>query len=57
MINVYIGSEKLTPIGQLKRTLGSVSAVQFGSIMISDPINDIDPSVFEEAIIGHTRSD
>jgi hypothetical protein len=46
MINVYIGSEKLTPIGQLNGTLGSLSAVKLGSVMISDLINDIDPSVF-----------
>ena len=45
MTNVYIGGEKLTPIGQLNGTLGSG--------MISDLINDIDPSVFDEIIIGH----
>ncbi|MDC1382160.1 hypothetical protein N8500_01620 [Candidatus Puniceispirillum sp.] len=45
MTNVCIGGEKLTPIGQLNGTLGSG--------MISDLINDIDPSVFDEIIIGH----
>ena len=49
MINVYIDSEKLITIGQLKGTLGSV--------MISDLINDIDPSVFDEVIIGYSRVD
>ena len=56
MTNVYIGSEKLTHIGQLNSTLGSVSAAELGSVMISDPINDIDPSVFDEVIIRHMLS-
>jgi hypothetical protein len=46
MINVYIGSEKLTPIGQLNGTLSSDPAAKLSSAMISDLINDIDPSVF-----------
>jgi acetyl-CoA acetyltransferase len=43
MTNVYIGNEKLTPIGQLNGTLSGLSAVELGSVMISDLINDIDP--------------
>ena len=48
MANVFIGSKKLTPNSLLNKTLGSV--------MISDLINDIDPSVFDEVIIGHMLS-
>ena len=54
--NVYIDSEKLTPIGQLNGTLGSLSVVELGSAVISDLINDIDPSVFDEVIIGQVLS-
>ena len=56
MTNVYIASEKLTPIGQLNGTLSSLSAVELGSVIISDLINDIDPSVFDKVIIGHMLS-
>ena len=56
MTDVYIGSAKLTPIGQLNGTLGSLSAVELGSAVIADLINDIDPSVFDEVIIGQVLS-
>ena len=56
MTNVYIGSEKLTPIGQLNGTLDSLSAAELGSVMISDLTNDIDSSVFDEVIIGYMLS-
>lgn len=56
MTDVYIGSAKLTPIGQLNGTLGSLSVVELGSAVISDLINDIDPSVFDEVIIGQVLS-
>lgn len=46
MINVYTGSENLTPIGQLNGTFSRDSAAKLSSAMISDLINDIDPSVF-----------
>ena len=46
MINVYIFSEKLTSIGQLNGTLSRVSAANLSSALISDLINEIDPSVF-----------
>jgi acetyl-CoA C-acetyltransferase len=50
--DVYIGSAKRTPIGQLNGTLSSLSALELGSAVISDLINDIDPSAFNEVIIG-----
>ena len=56
MTDVYIGSAKPTPIGQLNGTLGSLSAVELGSAVIADLINDIDPSVFDEVIIGQVLS-
>ena len=46
MINVYIGSKKLTPIGLLNGTRSSDSAAKLSGAMISDLMNDIDPSVF-----------
>ena len=52
MTDVYIGSAKRTPIGQLNGTLSSFSALELGSAVISDLINDIDPSAFNEVIIG-----
>jgi acetyl-CoA C-acetyltransferase len=56
MTDVYIGSAKLTPISQLNRTLGSLSAAELCSIVISDLINDIDLSAFDEVIIGQELS-
>ena len=56
MTDVYIDRAKLTPIGQLNGTLGSLSAVELGSAVIADLINDIDPSVFDEVIIGQVLS-
>ena len=46
MSNINNDSEKLTSIGQLNGTLGSVSTVKRGSVMISDLINDIEPIGF-----------
>jgi acetyl-CoA acetyltransferase len=43
MTDVYIGSAKLTPIGQLNGTLGSLSAAELCSTVTSDLINDIAP--------------
>jgi acetyl-CoA C-acetyltransferase len=56
MTDVYIGGAKLTPIGQLNRTLGSFSAAELCSTVISDLINDIAPSAFDEVIIGQELS-
>ena len=56
MTNIYIGSAKLTPIGQLNGTPGSLSAVELGNAVISDLINDINPSVFDQVIIGQVLS-
>ena len=56
MTDVYIGSAKRTPIGQLNGTLSSLSALELGSTVISDLINDIDPSAFDEVIIGQELS-
>jgi acetyl-CoA acetyltransferase len=47
MTDVYIGSPKRTPIGQLNGTLGSLSALELGRAVISDLINDIDPPAFD----------
>ena len=41
MTDVYIGSAKLTPIGQLNGTLGILSAVKLSSALISDLINTL----------------
>jgi len=56
MTDVYIGSAKLTPIGQLNGALGSLSAAELCSTVTSDLINDIAPSVFDEVIIGQELS-
>jgi acetyl-CoA C-acetyltransferase len=56
MTDVYIGSAKRNPIGQLNGTLGSLSAVELGSAVISDLINDIDPPAFDEVIIRQVLS-
>ena len=56
MTDVYIGGAKLTPIGQLNRTLGSFSAAELCSTVISDLINDIAPSAFDEVKIGQVLS-
>ena len=57
MTNVYIASEKITCIGELKGTLGRLFVVEFCNDIISGLMNDINASVFGEDIMGHTRSD
>ena len=52
--NVTISIEQLNPIGQLNGTLGSVSAAELASEVITGLINDIDPSVFGDVIIGQS---
>ena len=56
MTYVFIAREKPNSIGQLKKTLGHLFAVERCSI-ISGLMNDIDELFLDEIIIGHTQSD
>ena len=57
MIVVYIFTTNQTPVGQLNVNVGNLSVGELGSVMISDQINDIVPSIFKKLIRGHMCSD
>ena len=57
MTNVYIASEKIMCIGQLNGTLGRLFVVEFFNDLTSGLMDDINASVFDEDITGHTLSD
>ena len=57
MIVVYIVTTNQTPVGQLNVNVGNLSVGELGSVMISDQINDIVPSIFKKLIRGHVCSD
>ena len=57
MIVVYIVSKNQTPVVQLNGTVENLSVGELGSVMISDQINDIAPSIFKKFMRGHICSD
>ena len=57
MIVVYIVGTNRTHVGQLNGTVGDLSVGKLGSVMISDQINDIAPSIFKKFMRGHMCSD
>ena len=57
MTNVYITGKKLSSISQLHGTFGHPFAVELGNFMISGLTNEFNLSLFNEVIIGLTRSD
>ena len=56
-MKVFIDSQKPTPNGRLKGTLGSASTVELCGVIVSDLINDIAPPSFDEVIFGYLRND
>ena len=56
MIVVYIVSKNQTPVVQLNGTVENLSVGELGSVMISDQINGIVPSIFKKLIRGHMCS-
>ena len=57
MIVVYIVSTNQTPVSHLNGPVGNLSVDDLGSVMISDRINDIAPSIFKKFMRGHMCSD
>ena len=52
MIGVYIVGKNQTQFGQLNGTVGNLSVGELGSVMVTDQINDIAPSIFKKFIGG-----
>ena len=57
MIVVYIVSTNETPVVQLNGPVENLSVGELGSVMISDPINAIAPSIFKKFMRGLMCSD
>ena len=53
MIGVYIVGKNQTQLGRLNGTVGNLSVGELGSVMVTDQINDIAPSLFKKFISGH----
>ena len=57
MIVVYIVSTNQTPVVQLNGPVENLSVGELGSVMISDQINAIAPSIFKKFMRGLMCSD